>query len=331
MTLGEILDRTAQLYRRNFLSFAGVAAVPTVVMLLSIIPAFAAIGFFGAAAKGVTPRNLTLSIIFVAVCAVGCVVAVAATVVSQAALIRAATAAHIGQRLTIRGALKSVWPRFWRYVGVMCFQGVLVILIPGAVAGGAVALLFLLARLGGGGIGPNAVAGFFTFLVVAAMAVVIVLRALGYSLAMPACVAEDQTAWNSIQRSTKLTKGTRGRIFLMFLLVWALSMVISMIGYIPMMAITAAVAVMGKGAQTSAVLLVIGQVINVLVNFALQTLITPVYMTALVLFYFDQRIRTEGYDIEWMMERAGLAGTPVVPSPPEIASGPTPNPGTING
>jgi hypothetical protein len=32
----------------------------------------------------------------------------------------------------------------------------------------------------------------------------------------------------------------------------------------------------------------------------------PVYGIALVLFYYDQRIRKEGYDIEWMMEQAGL-------------------------
>ena len=43
-----------------------------------------------------------------------------------------------------------------------------------------------------------------------------------------------------------------------------------------------------------------------LVDFAVQILIAPVYAMALVLFYYDQRIRTEGYDIERMMEAAGL-------------------------
>ena len=45
---------------------------------------------------------------------------------------------------------------------------------------------------------------------------------------------------------------------------------------------------------------------NVLVNFTVQTLLAPVSWIALVLFYFDQRIRKEGFDIEWMMEQAGL-------------------------
>jgi predicted membrane metal-binding protein len=35
-------------------------------------------------------------------------------------------------------------------------------------------------------------------------------------------------------------------------------------------------------------------------------LISPVYPIALTLFYYDQRIRLEGYDIECMMQAAGL-------------------------
>lgn len=56
-TLGEILDRTAQLYRRNFWLFAGVAAMPVGVMVL--IGAFGGVlllaipGVAGAPGRGV--------------------------------------------------------------------------------------------------------------------------------------------------------------------------------------------------------------------------------------------------------------------------------------
>jgi hypothetical protein len=40
--------------------------------------------------------------------------------------------------------------------------------------------------------------------------------------------------------------------------------------------------------------------------FAVQAITKPVYGIALVLFYYDQRIRIEAFDIEWMMQRAGL-------------------------
>jgi hypothetical protein len=40
--------------------------------------------------------------------------------------------------------------------------------------------------------------------------------------------------------------------------------------------------------------------------FAVQALTRPVYAIALLLFYYDQRIRREGFDIEWLMQKAGM-------------------------
>jgi hypothetical protein len=46
--------------------------------------------------------------------------------------------------------------------------------------------------------------------------------------------------------------------------------------------------------------------VRAIANFATQVLLAPIIMIASVLFYYDQRIRKEGFDIEWMMQRAGL-------------------------
>ena len=42
------------------------------------------------------------------------------------------------------------------------------------------------------------------------------------------------------------------------------------------------------------------------VAFATTTFIAPMFSTGLTLFYYDQRVRKEGYDIEWMMQAAGM-------------------------
>jgi hypothetical protein len=47
-------------------------------------------------------------------------------------------------------------------------------------------------------------------------------------------------------------------------------------------------------------------------GFAVQALVRPVYGIALMLFYYDQRIRQEGFDIEWMMQQAGMVVAPPV-------------------
>ena len=52
-TLGEILDRTAQLYRRNFWLFAGVAALPIAIIIAVSALAFAMI----LAVPGLTVRG----------------------------------------------------------------------------------------------------------------------------------------------------------------------------------------------------------------------------------------------------------------------------------
>jgi hypothetical protein len=38
----------------------------------------------------------------------------------------------------------------------------------------------------------------------------------------------------------------------------------------------------------------------------LSTITGPIYPIAITLFYYDQRIRLEGYDIERMMDAAGM-------------------------
>jgi Membrane domain of glycerophosphoryl diester phosphodiesterase len=312
-TLGEILDRTMQLYRRNFLLFAGSAAPPSAVMLAMLLAILAVVGYFARSGMaGLREHGLAIGILLIAVAAVTVPAEIGATVVSQAALVRAAISAHLGQKLRIREAIKSVWPRFWRYFCLLLLQIVFVGLIPGAIAGAALGVVFAVAATArGNGLATGAAIGFFLFVIVAAAGVAIVLLMLTYSLAMPICVAEQKAAWEAMKRSVKLTKGTRGRIFLMFLLIWALSVVASMAAYVPMMIVVAVVSAMGHGAQYAAAVLIISEAVNVLVNFTVQLLVTPVYATALVLFYFDQRIRTEGYDIEWMMEQAGLAGVAV--------------------
>jgi hypothetical protein len=48
------------------------------------------------------------------------------------------------------------------------------------------------------------------------------------------------------------------------------------------------------------------RVLQQIVGFFTNTFIGPMYATGLTLFYYDQRIRKEGFDIEWMMQAAGL-------------------------
>jgi hypothetical protein len=318
-TLGEILDRTAQLYRRNFWLFAGVAALPIGTMFaISAV----AVAVFAAAAAAFRSANLAAPManpaaiaLFALLALIAVPIYVAAAVFSYAGLMQAAASTHRGEKITIRGALKSVRPWFWRYLWCIVLQFVVTILGPGALAGGVVgALIFVEFRAG---IGTTTIAalGIVMFFVVAAALGSVVWLALGYSMGLPVCVLEEKPAWESLQRAWKLSQGTRGRIFVMLLLVIALAIAASMLTAIPTLIIVAVIAAMGNGAAYSSAAIVIAEIVRVVADFVLQVLLAPISSIAIVLFYYDQRVRKEGFDIEWMMQQAGLA-QPVSATPP---------------
>lgn len=330
-TLGEILDRTAQLYRRNFWLFAGVAALPIGVMLVLALPLGAIWGFYlGPLTSGHYELNGTLAIVIFAIVLIVIPIYIAVAVWSYAALTEAAASANRGEAITIRGALAAVKPRFWRYLWFALLQGFMIGLLPASGAALVIGILIAVAAAAGGG-AASVAAGFVAVLVGIGAVVVIIWLGLSYSLGLPTCVIENKPAWAALQRAWKLSQGTRGRIFVLYLLIAALSTAVSMIAAIPSMIVLFIAAAQGSGAAQSSAAFIAAEVVRVLMDFVLQVLIAPVSAVALVLFYYDQRIRKEGFDIEWMMQQAGL--TQPVPAEPLVdgasISGPVSPAGTV--
>ncbi|MGA2754409.1 MAG: hypothetical protein ABSE53_11635 [Terracidiphilus sp.] len=307
-TLGEILDRTAQLYRRNFWLFAGVAALPIAIIIavsaLALGTVFAVPGLRNAGGSASSPATALLIALFVIVVLP---IYVAAAVFSYAGLTEAAAKVHRGEKITIRGVFNAVRPWFWRYLWFGILQAIVIALVPGAIAGVIIGfLVFSVTLVGGGGTAAGVAIGFLTFFIAFGAFGVIIWRALGYSIGLSVCVVEKKSAWESLQRAWKLSQGTRGRIFVLYLLIAALAMAGSMIGYIVSAIVGAVAGVVGKGSEYVAAAAIVAAVLYLVVDFTVQVLLAPVSWIALVLFYYDQRIRKEGFDIEWMMQQAGL-------------------------
>ena len=146
-----------------------------------------------------------------------------------------------------------------------------------------------------------------------------IIMGLRYSLAVPACVVENLKARQAIRRSIDLSKGARGRIFLLGLL--AIAIQIGLVLVTQLFFIVATV-------QHHGVLPVGVRALQQIVAFFTNTFVGPIYATGLTLFYYDQRVRKEGFDIEWMMQSAGLTPPPaqrsfepVLEIPVETATG----------
>jgi hypothetical protein len=163
---------------------------------------------------------------------------------------------------------------------------------------------------------------FLLFLVIGAFAVWMLLR---LCLAFPVCVVEQATAWSALKRGTGLSPGTKGRILLLYILGLLLNQILAWAVAFPAMIALALI----PGLQGEAHSHLLGVILIIFfygAMFVVRALTKPVYGIALTLFYFDQRIRKEGFDIEWMMQKAGMVqASPaalMVPTSPELVPEP---------
>jgi hypothetical protein len=140
-----------------------------------------------------------------------------------------------------------------------------------------------------------------------------VLLFLMWSLAVQAKVLEDKGIFDSMSRSMDLTKGSRGRIFVIWLLFALLSFGINWLVQWP---ITEAAGVSSRGAIIRASMM--WQVISQTAGFISQILVGPLVTIALSLVYYDQRVRKEAFDLQLMMST--LDATPAPGSPAQVGA-----------
>ena len=305
LTLGEILDRVAELYRNHFLLFAGISSVYAgVLLVLGLIQ----IG----AQQAAQAMHMGTGAIVVAGILVLLPVVFVAGGLALAANTRAVGWVHLGEPASIGAAYRAILPRTWRYVWLMTLTYFRAWFPFALVYGGYAALIFAYVRPKGP-LAPNAArhasqADMQSLMIFGAATLVFVILGLAgfiygvimslrYSLAVPACTVEDLTASNAIRRSIQLSKGSRGRIFMLALLA-------GIVHYL-LVGITQGFFIV-VGIKHQGVIPVWMRVAQQFLAFLTNTFVQPIYATGFTLFYYDQRVRKEGYDIERMMQTAGM-------------------------
>ena len=119
----------------------------------------------------------------------------------------------------------------------------------------------------------------------------------------------------ALRRSIELSKFSRGRIFVLWLLLRRIAVGLALITQIFFIVIAQAPYAFGHGSARA----------QQFVAFLTNSFVAPILATGTVLFYYDQRVRKEGYDIEWMMQAAGLT-----PPPPSRADRPSDPPAPVH-
>lgn len=311
LSLGEILDRTAQLYRTNFLLFSGIAATYAAVALLINLTSVVSLEVFKGS-RFSSPFSWWTQVFSWGSILVMLVV----SNVAGAANNRAVAWVHLGEPATIAGAYRSILPKIWRYLGL----GAMKLLV----AGSPVILLFggfeatflyfrgkgVLPRPGVAPqprVAPGTGAAIFGLITIALLIVIwpvliyFVFMALRYALALPASVVENLKVRAALKRSVLLSKEARGRILVLWLLVAVIEFIVSMATQAFFIAYSV------RHHYNVPLSLRIAQQI---VGFFTNSFVGPILAIGTTLFYYDQRVRKEGYDIEWMMAAAGLESLP---------------------
>ena len=301
MSTAQVLDRTFFLYRRNFVLFAGIAAVPPAFVLVAQM-----IGF----AIPKAANNLPGSVTGIAAISAGVIVGILLYVIGYSlatgASIYAVSNAHLGKTTTISQSYRSVSNRVGAIIATSICAGLVIF----AVSAIGILIGFALAKV----MGPSSA---FILIPGGAIGIFFLIRlVLRYSIATQGCVLEKLGPVQSIKRSFFLSQGSEGRIFLIILLnviiVTALTLVFSIPTFVGVgLAAT-------KGSQPPMQY----QIMQALASFMASTLSGPISIIAFSLVYYDQRVRKEAFDLTLMMEAIGQA-------PPQAAAASAGTPASI--
>ena len=286
MSFGEVLDGAFTMYRRHFGLFMKLSAVtwglPAALLL------YLRLRFSGttpdqslAIFQTHLPELIILGLVWL-------VAIVVATVMLTAGSIRVISSAYLGSVSTFGDALRLAASKIVPLVLVGLGKGLLLLII--WIVGFVVwALLVSIANLFGGAsavlvgvLGFGALFWFLAFVVC------------GYALTTPVVVLEElASSFDAFGRSWDLTRSFKLKAFGLWLVVWILTWLVPFCFFFGV----------GYVVQTKAPGLELAvSVVNSLVSIALA----PVLPCMLTLFYYDVRMRREGFDLQVLGHQIGI-------------------------
>jgi hypothetical protein len=281
LSIGELLDRTFSLYRRNFLLFIGISAIPHLFVLavklaqVAVMPVATRVNIapqgpgFPAASPGISGNFAAYG----AIALLGVIIYLAAILFSQGGTVFAVSELYLGRETTIGQSFSRAKGEVWTLLGVLILNGLvmivsfLLLIIPG---------IYMMCRL---------------------------------CVGVPAALLENLGPRESLERSFALTKDNAGRSFLIYLLYFVILYAAVLLFAIPF----------GIGiafSHNDPALVRTWSALSEVGSFVAEVLIAPILTIGMSIFYFDLRVRKEAFDIQMMMNP--LAGG--VPAPRPAAS-----------
>jgi len=308
MNLGEILDRTLQIYRSRFLAFFSIAAVPALALMAIGLADYR---FFPQAQNPTADQqgqellwSLFRSLLHYHAAAI-------LELLIFPIFVKIASDAVLEQASSIRIALQFALSKARSFVWIAFLKVIAQFLIPEVLTCVAIFIVALIEYATGAFNDKSAILlvafGLFSP-ILGGIALFLWLSAC-ISLAVPAVALEPITGLRALKRSWTLSRDSRLRIFGAWMSLSILFVGLAFGFHLLTHFLTDLFFYGGK--YTKLIDQPLYRFADYLLGAMLSALTGPLYPIAITLFYYDQRIRREGFDIDWMMQRAGL----VVPEP----------------
>ncbi len=287
LALGDLLDETVRLYRRDFVRFVGVAALATVpILVVQMASAFLqtrTLTPFLRSSGSSSPDPSVYGPIMLqsAVQIGGAVIAGIMTMLMVGALAYVAGTSYLGQPATMGQGYRLALRRFPVMLGAGALIGLILLLL------GVFTLIPCIGWLGG----P------------AAIAFVLVNSSL---LLLPVIMLEGHGVRTSLRRTWALSKSQFWRVLAIAVIMYLFNL-----------------AVIGGPASVVSVLVavtlentILASVISLVMSALVSLIFTPLWSVCQTLLYYDARVRREAFDLELI---AGTGAAPYDETEPLVA------------
>ena len=291
MGIGELLDRSFRMMREYFWLFFLIVLIPQGIWFLvgKVIQPLLG-GIEGREA------SMALGVGFGISALLAFVVFIILQFWAQGALIHAVSETYLGHNTSVAGSYGAMRRLLGRLLGTLILFSILVMLVP-AFAGMFMAIFIpLLLSMGLG----NVTIGFLVFFVVVVVVWFFFRLFLNWLMVDKVVVLEGKGWIKALKRSTELMKGrtepgfwksNKMKAGLILLLGFLIALGIQLIFQIPGVIFS----VILKG---SLVVRTVMEILNIVGN----TLATAFTATAMILYYYDIRLRKEGFDLKMMAQ-----------------------------
>jgi hypothetical protein len=299
MSTSEILDRTFSLYRNNFLLLAGIALLPAALALLLHVIGVAAHITVPAQGRSAGETEL-LSFGYEAL-----VIFIASIIgggIASGATVYAIYHLHVGQPASISRSYKNVLASWFRVIVAAILVFLVVIVISGLAALAIIFGVFWpMSRMHLQGQAASIIASLVVLSLLLGLAVFWLYVSAWLSFVIPALLLDKTSIPRSFRRSHSLSRGSRGRLLLMFILTVVLTLAFDWTLRIP------GYILFGQPRQAIPL-----ELWSDGATFIARVLSGPIATISIAVFYIDQRVRKEAFDLQLMMEAIGQA-TPEQP------------------